>query len=335
MTLLSKEQSIEQPISKRIAEQAVAWFVELQADEVSEACRLQWQQWRNAHPEHERAWQHLEGALSPLQGLDTPVASTVLRAVGERRAGIQRRRTIQALCAVFFAGSGAFYVIRQGSASKTDLRTAKGERTRHLLEDGSQLWLGSASAVNVQYSDTERRLLLLEGEIHITTGEQTQLHRRFIVQTGQGIVQALGTVFTVRTGHDGWSDIAVFDGAVQVWLSGNSAVTRIVQAGQQIRFGRTSIGEPEAADINHTAIADGIVRANDMPLGDLLAELNRHSAIALEADAQSSLLHISGSYPLADIPAAAKSIARTLELRTETRKRLWGRQTIRLLRQEI
>lgn len=47
------------PISERVAQEAVCWLVELQ-DDADEQLRRDWQRWRAADPEHERAWQRID-----------------------------------------------------------------------------------------------------------------------------------------------------------------------------------------------------------------------------------------------------------------------------------
>src|SRR5690606_11580505 len=79
-----------------------------------------------------------------------------------------------------------------------DYRTATGEQRRSVLADGTQLQLNTASAVDVAYDANSRRLVLREGEILITTAPDPA-GRPFFVQTPQGIVQALGTRFSVRS----------------------------------------------------------------------------------------------------------------------------------------
>ncbi|MBF3082064.1 DUF4880 domain-containing protein, partial [Pseudomonas aeruginosa] len=47
-------------VPPQVAEQAVRWLVELQGGADDERLRQAWQRWRQAAPEHEQAWRHIE-----------------------------------------------------------------------------------------------------------------------------------------------------------------------------------------------------------------------------------------------------------------------------------
>ena len=119
------------------------------------------------------------------------------------------------------------------------MRTAKGEQRRLQLPDGTQLLLNTATALDIDYSPTLRRLHLYAGEVLITTAPDTQSPKRpFVVDTPAGRAQALGTRFTVRHEADG-SDahatrIEVFEGAVE--LRGSSGTALRIDAGQAARL---------------------------------------------------------------------------------------------------
>ena len=58
-----------------VAAQAVQWLVELQDGTPSRQRQDDWQRWRAADPEHERAWQRIESVNRGLRGLNTPPPS--------------------------------------------------------------------------------------------------------------------------------------------------------------------------------------------------------------------------------------------------------------------
>ena len=53
------------PIAASVRLQAAHWLVELQGDSVACDTLRRWREWRAADPEHERAWQHIEGFQYP------------------------------------------------------------------------------------------------------------------------------------------------------------------------------------------------------------------------------------------------------------------------------
>ena len=59
-------------IGAQVAEQAVHWLLEMQAGPLSPRQQLAWQQWHDAHSEHQRAWEHIQRVNSRLRGLSSP-----------------------------------------------------------------------------------------------------------------------------------------------------------------------------------------------------------------------------------------------------------------------
>ncbi|MGK9563911.1 FecR domain-containing protein, partial [Salmonella enterica subsp. enterica] len=76
-----------------------------------------------------------------------------------------------------------------------------GEQRQLRLADGTLLNLNTHSAVDVQFDDSTRRIVLQEGEIMVETGHGDP--RPFIVQTRDGSLLALGTRFMVKREDDG------------------------------------------------------------------------------------------------------------------------------------
>ena len=60
-----------------VARQALDWLLKVQAGEASEA---DWQRWRAAHPDHERAWQRIEAVNRRFQPLRTDNATDLAHA---------------------------------------------------------------------------------------------------------------------------------------------------------------------------------------------------------------------------------------------------------------
>jgi len=81
------------------------------------------------------------------------------------------------------------------------------------LPDGSVVQLNTASAVEVMFSEKERRVHLTRGEAHFVVAKDVQ--RPFIVRLGQVDIQAVGTVFNVRCRADA-VEVLVTEGKVRV-----------------------------------------------------------------------------------------------------------------------
>ncbi|MCB5185741.1 FecR domain-containing protein [Methylobacillus gramineus] len=226
-----------QSIPAETSRQAAEWLVELQSDHVTQEMRSHWQQWRDAHPDNERAWQHIERLGEKLSGLSSPLAHATLTP----RGSSQRRRAIKTLAAVLFAGGSAF--VAQDRLSwwqlTADHSTGVGERRQVVLEDGTVVELNSSSAINIAYTQHQRIVMLVHGEIMVTTAPDRQLNPRpFLVATDQGSMRALGTRFMVRqltNEKDGPIKIGVWEGAVEVMPSEMTISVR-VDNGEQLSF---------------------------------------------------------------------------------------------------
>ncbi|WP_143491372.1 FecR/PupR family sigma factor regulator, partial [Pseudomonas aeruginosa] len=83
-------------VPPQVAEQAVRWLVELQGGADDERLRQAWQRWRQAAPEHEPAWRHIEAVNQRLAGIGTPLALAAINAPHSP----QRRRALKTLLLV-------------------------------------------------------------------------------------------------------------------------------------------------------------------------------------------------------------------------------------------
>ncbi|BBP98145.1 hypothetical protein BSFA1_32740 [Burkholderia sp. SFA1] len=179
-------------VTPEIARRAVRWWVELSAGDAEESDRRAFECWLAAHPDHGRAWRHIESVSGRINGLAGHAnAARAALAQGPKR---QRRRVIQTLVLMLFAGTGALVVEKRvpWRAWNADLRTAVGECRTVTLADATVITLNTDSAVDIAYTGTERRLRLVRGEIMVTTGHADASARRFFVDTVQGSLEALG-----------------------------------------------------------------------------------------------------------------------------------------------
>lgn len=317
------------PIPESAAMAAVDWFVELQSAHVSAVTRSQWLAWRNAHPDHERAWQRIESVRGTLGSAGSPVKSTIAHAALTARGSSRRKQAIKVLSVLLFTGSIGWLAERQTPWQKwrADLQTAVGEQKTLYLDDGTQLVLNTDTAINLHFNDDERRIALMTGEVLITTGKDKR-DRPFLVDAPQGRMRALGTVFSVRE-EDGITSLAVFDGAVEVWPSRLAGQSLVVHAGQQVSFTDKALMPLAAANADSLAWKDNMLVVKGMRLDDFLHELQRYSNATLSCETAIASRSVSGSYPLENIDTIVETLSAMLGLHVEKIQRLWGRATIR------
>lgn len=321
--------SSKMPVPPAVARRAVEWMVELQSEPVSADVRRDWQQWRDSHSDHERAWQRIEAVNGRLRSLESAQHPAVAGALLSKPASSERRQAIKALSVLLFSAGGAALLDQHFAWSplhawRADERTAIGARRVLALADGTHVDLNTGSAVNVQFDDAARRLAVLDGEILVRTGSDSAAQARpFLVQTQHGTLRALGTRFAVRL-HPAGTQLSVFDGAVEVRQQDGDAA-RIVSAGQQLLFGQDNWGALQEANEDEVAWVDGLIVASGMRLDRFVAELNRYSTLALSCATDIAGLRVSGSYRIDDVERVLDTLAAMLSLRLETRTRLFGR----------
>ncbi|MFL9709752.1 FecR domain-containing protein [Methylobacillus sp. Pita1] len=315
----------EKAISPKVSRAAAEWLVELQSGQVSTEVRERWQAWRAAHPDHERAWQHIEMLGERLGGLSSSVAHATLAP----RGSLKRRRAIKTLAMLLFAGGSAWVVQEKLPwwQLSADYSTGVGEQRRVVLEDGTAVELNSSSAINVAYTQQQRIVMLLRGEIHVATAHEPAQTRPFLVASDQGSMRALGTRFVVRqltNEKDSPIKIGVLEGAVEVAPSEMQARVRL-QAGEQLSFTRHMVAPVEPVIPHDTAWLQRMLVADDMPLGEFLAELSRYRKGSLGCDDSIKHMKVSGTYPLDDTDKVIDMLQQSLNLQVRMLTRYWVR----------
>ena len=283
-----------------ILAQAAAWLMRLQSGEVTQATLQELEIWCEQSDEHRSAWARAQS----LMGIFERVPARVGRATLERVHNERRRRAVKALAFALVAIPVGWTGYRQLPLRewRADYRTLKGAQKSVVLADDTRLDLNTASAVNVVFSDHERRIILLGGEIRVTTGvDSTTRQRPLIVATGQGQVQPVGTRFSVRQ-LEGATRLAVFAGQVVTTTAGGKTLR--VQAGQQTQFNRQAIEPVQPAVENRALWEQGMLLARAMPLGELLSELVRYRRGVLRCDPAIADLRVSGAFPVYDTDAS-------------------------------
>lgn len=312
----------------RVMQQAAEWFATITDEAVTEQQKIQWQAWLDHHPEHQRAWRYVERVGQRFQQAQQQAgqhgAGRILDAT--RRERLSRRKVIGGGLACVTAWLGWRYTPlpavthRIANRFTTDHHTGTGETRQLTLADGGQLWLNTASAVDILYRDKLREITLHNGEILIQTARDPQ-QRPFVVTTPQGTLQALGTRFTVQQ-RDTDTLLAVYQGAVKIsTVNGN---TRELLAGKQTAFSANSIQTPNAAQRSREAWARGLIVADNIPLKDLVAELARYRHGHLGIDPAIADLTVMGTYPIDKPDHALAMLENALPVRVNRTLPWWA-----------
>ncbi|MEH6800476.1 MAG: FecR domain-containing protein [Halopseudomonas sabulinigri] len=306
------------PIAPAIVEQASHWLMLQWDGQLNDEQQRGFAAWHAADPEHQRAWQRLQRLQATLAKVPAETSRTVLQDMPDMR----RRQMLQLLGLLLITGGGytaqAQLPWREAMA---DLRSGTGQRLRQQLADGSVLELNSASAVDIRFSASERRIRLLAGEVLITSGQDpAPIYRPLIVETSAGDIQALGTRFSVREVESG-SRVELYDGELEI--RPRQAATQRLQAGEALDFSTTSIAAKRPADHNAIAWREGLMIAERQPLGQFLAELARHRRGILRCDPAVANLLLTGVFPLADTDRVLLALQQSLPIQVHSLTRYW------------
>lgn len=300
-------------LSHASLQQAAQWYVRLQDPQGGSQAQQHWQTWLGQNPEHQAAWRYVERVSQRFAPLtDEPIgAGRALRST--------RRQTLKTLL-VLCAGSTLAWGTWRGTALprvisgwSADYATASGEIRDALLADGTHIWLNALSAMDVRFDAQQRLLHLRFGEVLIDTAKDLQ--RPFLVDTAHGHLRALGTRFSVLHSEDS-TTLNVFDGRVEVRTADGQQV-RIIESGQQAVFGRHTIRSTVPASATREAWSRGVLLADNLPLGQLIGELNRYRPGHLGCDPAVAHLPVMGSFPLKDSEHALRLLEAALPIQVD------------------
>jgi transmembrane sensor len=315
-------------IDRQILSQAAQLLVRLNSGRASAADHAACARWREQSDTHRHAWvlaqqlRHETGTVPA--GLDPALPE------GAGGAGVskQRRRALKTLSWLAIAAPAGWLASRlPWPAWTADFRTATGELHDVLLADGSQITLGSASAINVTFDANARHLHLLGGEIMLrpvsdardAPGTRTT-HASLLVQTAEGVVEARGAQFSVRQ-QPGFTRVAAFHGDALVSPASGAAL--MLTQGQWCTFTRDGVAAPQALDPREAMWTRGLLYANDMRIADLVDELARYHHGVLRSAANVADLRVSGIYQLTDTDATLALLRRTYPIRLRSITPYW------------
>ncbi|WP_432377924.1 FecR domain-containing protein [Duganella sp. P38] len=282
-------------VSPKALEQAAEWLVRLQ-DGASSADHAACEAWRSSDPQHALAWERAERLLGKLGALPPELAMPVLSRAPDRARRSAVTRIVALMLTVPASWAGWRYA--QSQPWSGELHTAVGEHRTTTLADGTTVTLNTASAIDVRFTETERRIVLRNGEILVRSSRQADA-RPLRVATAEGTMQPLGTVFNVRR-HECSTGLAVLEGAVRITPANAGGAAQVIDAGSQTRFNASHIAPVRAADPAMTAWTTGMLLADQMRLDELVGELSRYRGGLVRVDPAVAGLRVSGAFPISD-----------------------------------
>lgn len=308
-------------------QQAANWYAEVQDISSPQTYPAALQRWLDESQENQLAWQYvlnISQRFSPLRENGERQAAA-LTALTQRTHSAGRRQVLKMAAWISVGtllawGSWRHTPLRnQVLAWHADYHSPHGEITSFTLADGSRIWLDTDSALNVDYSPTQRALQLLNGRVMIETAADPR--RPLTIVTAQGKMRALGTRFSVQALGD-TTVLQVYQGAVEVSPAAISDAP-IVQAGQAMTFRRDAFGPVSPLRNAEPAWPLGLLQADNLPLGEFIERLSAYRRGYLGCDPAVSALTVTGTFPLHDTDMALDMLTNALPVQLNRRFSWW------------
>ncbi|WP_422775743.1 FecR domain-containing protein [Pseudomonas mediterranea] len=275
------------------------------------------QRWRDSSAHHEAAWQKAQRLRQRFAGVPPSLGMATLdRPALPRRAVLKRALGVAALVPTAWMLGRALPL----DAWRADLHTAIGEQRRWSLVDGSLLQLNTDSAVNLDLK--ARRLRLVQGEMALKVSGVTPL----AVQAPYGLISVSRGEICVRLGELGCR-VSVVSGSAQLQPL-HGPVLRL-EAGQQVSLHAAGAGPVTGLDVTQPGWRDGVLVAQNQPLGDFLRELGRYRPGVLRWDDALESLRVTGSFRLENTDKVLALLSASLPLDIQMRTRYWVTLTLR------
>jgi len=292
-----------------IEERAAAWLVRRDGGHWTPTDEEDLARWMAQDTAHRVAFLRLEAIdeeTKRLRALGAGVDTTVVPAVGQWQqspffnaapdAPPSRSRVwypaMAASLIVALVVSTAVWLMRPTLRGE-EYATPVGGLESIALRDGSGVTLNTATRLQVELRDHERRVELQEGEAYFTVAKDSA--RPFIVQAGDKRVVAVGTQFAVRR-EGAEVRVVVTEGSVNLQGDGSAHLA----SGSVARTkGGDILVQKEPEDDLQALVSwrDGRLTFRDTSLADAVAELNRYNLRHIEiGDPKVGSLRISGTF---------------------------------------
>lgn len=336
----------DRPVPPAVLDAAIDWQLWLapaRDETAAPTDRQALADWLAAHPDHARAWRQLgeiDAQFTRAGGAAVGLATRAALLNRRQRRPVRAAGAVLGLALAVACGVLLLDRFQPVGHLLADHRTATGERRIIVLPDQTVLHLNTRSAVDVEFTQDQRAIRLLEGEVAVETRHADPFEQRpFVVTTEDGSLRALGTRFTVRrwpqtdaerdTGQVG-TEVAVTQSAVAarpaacaVAAHKPCAAERIVPAGQGVRLVSGRVEPLTTIVPDADAWKDGMLVVDNQPLGDVVATLARYRAGRLSVDPRVASLRVTGTLPLADTDQALLALTAAVPVDVVSTTRWW------------
>lgn len=307
-----------------VVKKAAYWHAILLSDDVSESEALECERWRRASEQNEAAFQNVKAVFSPINSLSSHSRNAASQALNdvlthEKQADRTARRNALLLLPITVL-VGYQLKLSYWDQFNSDHFSPKGSRKSIELVDGSTLILNTDSAVKIDFSTDQRRIVLQRGELWVDVAPDQ--NRPLIIETALGTAQALGTQYAVSLNRQRM-DVVVTESRVKVCglqpeiaaFSGSWCVN--TDEGYRTRVAEGVVEGPEVVnDAALTAWLQGRLAVDDWPLTQVLNELKRyHSGLIVYNTDDIEGINVSGVFPIDEPDIVLNILAKNLPIK--------------------
>ncbi len=311
-------QRFDVPLSDAIAEAAVLWMVRLHSGDVSEQERQAFEAWLEQDHRHASAFDRLNGGLrtatdSPWRARSVGPLLSAINAPNGRRQFMRNALGLGAL-----AVSVGLLGRVGGLPMAGELLTGTAERRRWQLDDGSVLQLNARSRVSTRFTDGQRQLRLLQGELILDI--VANANQVFRLETAEGIVSGYGGRLMLRQAER-LSELTTLEGALSV--SPSNGPGALVSPHKRVLFDTAAIVQQGAMNRGDTAWLDGWLEARKKPLATVVEALRSYRPGIIRLEPELAQLPVSGLYPLDNSDQTLEMLERQLPIRIHRYSPYW------------
>ncbi len=299
---------------QQIRQEAADWAVRLDARESSGAQADELQHWLAQDPAHGAALDYARATWSLLGELGQQATARNQPIALPVRKPVPVTRWVGSAAASVLLLLGLQQAAPLLPPMLADHATGKGEIRSITLPDGSVAQLDAKSAIDLYYTDKERRIRLLSGDASFDVapiGGNEQ--RPFIVESAGGSSRALGTKFVVSQDDRGaW--MGVLEHSVELSLQ-NPARRQVLQEGQAAHYSQENgIETLQGFDVARASSWQrGVLVFDRVPLAQVAERLNRYRpGWLMISDKNLAQREVSGVFRLDSLDDALATVASEL-----------------------
>lgn len=323
------------PLGGQNSDHAAAyWLSRMKSEEVTNEDCMAFRSWHAASEANALAYAKAEGAWAIFDGAsDDPMLQALRASALASGPPVRKRwpRAVAAIAASLIIAIGSAWLTTMQSPEGSELAvrdqrayeeyfTKKGENRTLSLADGSKVTLNTDSVVRIAYTADRRLVYLLRGQALFEVAKHAG--RPFIVDAGDQMVTALGTVFEVRIDHK-LTKVTLIEGKVIVDPARSLPQNRSALATPKtLKPGEAMlIADGGSSKLVHVDLAqqlrwrEGFVEFHDVALEAAVQEMNRYSTKPLLIRfADPEALRVSGVFRTGNNERFASIIAELLPI---------------------